>query len=87
MSAIEQPVIKTYYDLLDIVRTDQKCIWAITENVPVCFMSYEYCDCPPAEIMDHSLKEALKFVERDITIQINEWNFTEMGKDRFKMES
>lgn len=51
-------------------------------NVSVCFISYEYSSDPPYEIMYDSLKEALKFIKRDINIQISEWNFTEMGNDR-----
>jgi hypothetical protein len=53
-------------------------------NVPVCFISYEYADSPPYETMEHSLKEALEFVKRDLNIKINEWNFTETGNDRIK---
>lgn len=53
-------------------------------TVSVCFMNYEYCDRPPYEMVYDSLKEALEFVNRDINIQISEWNFTEMGNERIQ---
>ncbi|MCU0545686.1 MAG: hypothetical protein MUE44_26550 [Oscillatoriaceae cyanobacterium Prado104] len=56
-------------------------------NVLVCFISYEYADRPLYETIEHSLIEALEFVNTDINIEISEWNFTEMGSDRIKMEN